>query len=120
MYCYLCFVEQRGHHCLAHALCQHCGAGICAEHLVALNTAPVCGMAGSSGSGWKMLCRRCYATLYPQAQSHTQPPRKQPSEERRHWWQVAGWFRKKTVPDLPTPEEAIATAELLLKQQYEH
>jgi hypothetical protein len=120
MHCYLCVVEQRGDHCLAHALCQSCGIGICAEHLVALNTRLVCGMAGSSGSGRKMLCRHCYAALYPQARSHALPSRKPSTAGRRHWWQGMNWLRKKRASGLPTPEEAIAEAELLLKQQYEH
>jgi hypothetical protein len=120
MLCYLCFVEQRGSHCLAHALCQHCGAGICAEHLVALSVRPVCGMASSSGPGRRMLCRYCYASLYPQERSRILPQRRPSTVDQRHWWSGMNWLRKKRASELPTPEEAIAEAELLLKQQYEH
>ena len=116
MHCYLCFVERGGSHSFAHALCQHCGAGVCADHLVALSTGPMYGMAGNGGPGWKLLCRHCYAALYPQAQSPVLSHRKRPSQNQQHWWQVTGWFRKKTIPDSPTIEEVIAEAELLLKQ----
>jgi hypothetical protein len=123
MHCYLCFVEQRGYQHCAHALCQRCGAGICAEHVVALNVRPVCGMAGCSGPERKMLCSKCYTALYQPKPLASQPQKKSRLVAPRQWWQIikeAGWLRRKSIAELPTPEEAIAEAELWLKKQYEH
>ncbi len=119
MNCYLCLVETRCYHRPAFALCQRCGAGVCAEHLVELTFTPVIGMGGDSCPRQSLICRRCYRSTVrssgpSQPQSHLA---RQDKQEPSRGWNVWHWLRGRQQSELPEPGDAVAAAELLLKRQ---
>ena len=119
MNCYICLVETGCTHQPAFALCQQCGAGVCAKHLVELTFPPIVGMGGERSARQSLICRRCYRSAVPPsrpAQSQ-QPPSNRDKQETTSGWNWWSWLRGHQQTELPHPEEAVAAAELFLKRQ---
>ncbi|MBE3559971.1 MAG: DUF2180 family protein [Ktedonobacteraceae bacterium] len=110
MNCYLCYLETGYTSRTALACCHTCGAGMCEQHLIAVITQRMSGMAGPGMQGRRLLCTRCYADATPEARPST-VRRQRPQ---RPWWQR---FRQPKQPILPQPEEAVALVERFLKHQ---
>ena len=122
MNCYLCLQEMHNVLRPALALCQRCGAGVCEEHLVELLTRPVVGMAGDSSASprYTLICRRCYRSASPPTSLACPQKQRREHGERGtlsggNWWQ---WFWRRRQSVLPSPQEAVTTVELFLKQEY--
>jgi hypothetical protein len=119
MNCYLCLIETGCNLRPAFALCQQCGAGMCAEHLVELTLTPVVGMGSVGNPRQSLICRRCYqsAVLPPRVPQPQRRPARQDKQETSAGWKWWDWFRGHQQPELPDSEEAVAIAELFLRRQ---
>jgi hypothetical protein len=115
MNCYLCLIETRCDQ-PAHGLCQHCGAGMCGQHLQELRIQPLVGLAGTlyPTVKYSLICQRCYLAMTTSAQP-TQRPQKQKKAPQGSRWKRF-WQRPVSVSTLPTEEDAVAIVERFLKQ----
>jgi hypothetical protein len=111
MNCYLCQHNPGESSRPAVGICQRCGAGICESHLIEVTRKPVGGMMAMTGLR-RLLCMVC---AQEHGSSEPQRPERVRQKESSSWWQQ--WFGNRNRSTLPTPEEAIAEAERVLKQE---
>lgn len=116
MNCYLCRVETGNTFHPALAICQRCGAGICAEHLVEVAT-PVIGLAGESRS--ILICCRCSTSppRQPGLPGSRKPVKERDGQSKTSGWNWWHWLWRRQPSALPNPEEAVAAVERFLNHQ---
>lgn len=110
MKCYLCLIAPTGLLTWACAICQHCGAAICEQHLICIQ--PLSGMAG--GGRQTLVCLACCGNTRGSASFVQQSSQALPSLHREKRWRR--WLtRWKQGEPLPEPARVIEAVEQLLK-----
>ena len=121
MNCYRCLVEMKCNHQLACALCQRCGAGVCARHLVQLTVTPIVGMASGGHPRQSLICQDCHQLAFTPPQRPQSQDRGMVSKEREQktpvLWKMWYRVRGQRQVELLNPEDVVAAAELHLKRQ---
>ena len=109
MNCYVCSIETNCESRPALAICQHCGAGMCREHIVET----IVPQLASLGSRSNLVCSRCHAsTVHSAKPSGSWKQTKEPDgHSRTSRW---NWLRRFRKSELPDPKDAVVAVEHFL------
>ena len=111
MNCYICLLETGCESRPALAICQHCGAGMCREHIIESIVPQM-----SLGSRSTLMCSRCYASPVQPAKptGSWKQARELDGHTRTSTW---NWLRRLRKSELPEPEEAVVAVERFLNHR---
>lgn len=114
MNCYRCLVGSENRVCAAVAVCQRCGSGMCARHLMTLTRPATTGMNAAMTPS--LVCSHCFQALFPAAQAR----KHERTRKSRSWIERLsrrGKQHDNAEQALPAPAEAVELIERFLRQQ---
>ncbi len=112
MNCYICCIETGCESRPAVAICQHCGAGMCREHLVETIVPQI----ANPGSRAKLVCCRCHTSTVHSARP-TRSCKQTKVPEGRGMTSRWNWLRRFGRSALPDPKDAVVAVEHFLNQR---